>query len=884
MENRLLPEIYKHNPTSLKYLNESLWDLKAMSFNSLYHTQNILSGIERINIDMANFVMMSEDRYGINLNLSFIPKDKRGKYRNSPFYKKEIPTNDIISNPDVFNQMMIIFINGEFYDNFLITCNEDFTTLLCRVYSSFPVKPPAHYMRGGFTNAEMLNYIKTHAKMTLLLMPISQQKTRTDMNIATIKNYMNLPNSTGIAIDTNFISMNDIDDTSDLLMFLSSDDLRLYKYQPMLGEYKNKSFYFDKTQLNTFTNIRAYMKPFFLLNLFKKITIPSSEVFFQVDIQDMPVPTENMIIFRKSPTGVLKFDHETTIDINYPNIYQINRKHTDELLVYVFYFDDTLSVGTKYDNDLALYHRFTTNILEKYKDDTIPEIIRNYSPVKVNYDHTDLIQSTEYPSHLKYKLRTFTDLVKENGKNYLDYLYKVVGYVPNFYLYPKDMNLSSRIRLDNKKEITDPSLQETFDEPMYLFTFRHDSNKDHLIMFIDNYFYYPNKMFVTEKYKFIYVPTSMIDEDSIIEIEKLLDSSYKQEITFDGINRFVFLKMPTGQNIKLSDVFVTKIIEGVEVYVDETSYEFYEKLDNLYHLVPHTFAISSDSIFIKPKNESILNLPLVVRAENNNIIRANVGDNYFAINGILNNDKSKVRMFKNGQMVPRSTTISNFNSLNASGPHTFRCLTEIKPTDEFVLVISNNKYSLVYEQKLIGKDGYINMTGEISKPIDRKWYDIFINGLKLNERNIDILTPYRFMMTNINTLKNFEVYLKNLDVGQNIPDWSDDISDKILDTVGGLIEEVLDQYPELEDELPDIKIDIVLDYIGFFEDYINFIGLINPDIDQISDEMINQYKDIFEDGPDMFLNSDLTIVMEKPFMVNPDNKGLTYNTQETVGY
>ena len=249
------------------------------------------------------------------------------------------------------------------------------------------------------------------------------------------------------------------------------------------------------------------------------------------------------------------------------------------------------------------------------------------------------------------------------------------------------------------------------------------------------------------------------------------------------------------------------------------------------------------------------------------------GNGEFLVNQIINNDTRNILLFKNGRLLPPKAMKVIFNE-DARGPHKVRCLSTSEETDRFVMMYTLNKHIFAYSQEKIPESGYVNLTGKLNKPIDLRWYDIFLNGIKLNESNIEILTSDRMIIKNVNTRLNLTIYQRNLDTSVRRLTLND-VEDELIDEIPEFIEDIIENLPEIPDELPDITDDVIVDIIDFFDKYLNFIGLINPDKKQITNKMLETSIEVFDEFNNLYMNPDGygDLKIADSVFINPDNYG-----------
>ena len=437
------------------------------------------------------------------------------------------------------------------------------------------------------------------------------------------------------------------------------------------------------------------------------------------------------------------------------------------------------------------------------------------------------------------------DLIRRDGDFYKIYLDKLIGYIPTFYIDISDIpDLSLRYREDTSIERPDDVF--TFEEPCYVFALRNENTRVHHILTIDNKVFVPKYDIYTRDIQYIYVPTSMITPTSVIYIQKYYDVYYKKNIMATSVDEYIDLEMPQNMKIKAQDIYLTFQLE----YVNKKSYEIYTKLpDNTYKQIIYDDFYDYDNYHIKIIDDTLLNTALVMNISKVNTMATQYSTSVFEIfdyNANIDKDKDNFRLYRNGQLLPKTSYTVRFNN-NAGGPHIVRGLTSIEPTDKFTLSYTGDKYHLVYEEALIDEYVIVNVYGLVNKPIDLKWHEIYINGLRITKNEIDIIAPYLFVIKNVPTRKNLQIYQVNLDENSNINVDRDneDISSELYDNIEEIREKIKEQYTPLEDLLPDLVQDIFKDYIGIIEDMFAF-GLINPDLQQITEDMAERYEGLID--------------------------------------
>ena len=560
-----------------------------------------------------------------------------------------------------------------------------------------------------------------------------------------------------------------------------------------------------------------------------------------------------------------------TLRLYYPNIYEVIGNTADnDLTFFVLYSDDTPNVVTlSYQNELALYYNASTNILDKYKDSTIPDIIKNFSPIEFVYDIKDFTDTASDP--LRYKLDKFQAWCNQNSEILKSYLFKQLTNGTGSYLDVSTMDLASKYRLDNRQEISVVSEQEDFLEPRYLFILGNGYSNDltDLKFFIDGLLYTPDKFNVDNDYNYYYIPVTLITQNSIIELEKPESFSFNTNLSFASIEDVIDITiLKSDMEVMINDIFIINNSNG-GVYVDPTSLiisiETNGELIDLdktssFNLTDFKLRIADTNLLGQDLTLYINKIAFTHEFEITNV------DNIFNVstfssNEIVNNDPRNFRLFRNGQLM--MTELFNVAFPKYAGDD-YRVTTNIvvQIGDKYIVEYTPTKYRQIFYQEIIPQNGFVDMKGFITKPFDLKWYDAYLNGYRLNKNNIDILSPTKIFVKNVITLKNFTVFERVIEdellpMGPNPVSVSDTLWDNIP-TIGTSMTAIR---PVINDILDDMITDLI-DKRGpqlydFYLLIMNSNMFINPDITGVfSQDIINEYPFIFSPDKVLLMNPD----------------------------
>jgi hypothetical protein len=154
-----------------------------------------------------------------------------------------------------------------------------------------------------------------------------------------------------------------------------------------------------------------------------------------------------------------------------------------------------------------------------------------------------------------------------------------------------------------------------------------------------------------------------------------------------------------------------------------------------------------------------------------------------------------------------------------------------------------------------------------------KYYDLFLNGVKVTKQNLEILSPTKILIKGIPTTKNLVLLQKNRDE-ELIPvtPSATSIADTLFDSLPELRNSILSSTDDIIDTMPDIVTEILSavgqDMLVFFDMY-SKNTYFNADDSSIADSMVARFPSLFMENNVMFINPDVapdatTIMVFKP--------------------
>lgn len=861
-------------PENIELINNSMWRNKNKLFNTLKELQKSATGIKRFDficdediLDDINTSRMnkSERELTFLVNTNVISIEKRENFRQSKFYNTKIYNSDIILNNDLFDKFLLVFINGELYTNFYITPEEDITKVTFNISSSTSQSE----IRNFLLHSEVKKLFESKSKVTVIILPAFNISERVFENEGVLKDL-----SVGDGIDiSDFSSLTDIYSGDNFICMITSEPGKFFKYKTIYTKIVENRIQFTDGQFTNYPVGKYYMRLYHIPNYNEKKEI-SNNKFFGFKIKDNPIPTENVLLFTiNDDKKQVYFDHDSTLTLFYPNIYEITKTHNLNNIAISLYKEQKYA-DTSYLNELKLYHRFAflelfnetdedkkTDILASmYEDGSIDRFIKDYDEIHEDYNIEDFSGSGK--EHYQYKIDKFRSLINKHGDFYSTYLDKVIDYNLR---YPIEIpeNLDQYKRSNNFNEFpSDTSKHTTFDEECYLFV----SNvcPYETLIYIGNEYFPPKYDFYDENFRYLYIPTRLVNKDTVIMKEPLPNNTFEKTFTVSSVNEYFKFDIVGERKIPASELFVT-YNDGVnEKYLPKTDYTFYKEIDSV--MVP----IDSDDFYYYPtyylkiNNNNFVNIELKVRVANESFVFKIIGSSVFTFNADIINDPSRFLIFKNGQMLPRNVgSVIKFNfSENVNGPHQITINFKNNVTDTFTIIYTSTRYTTYgkYYKPTINTTGLVDLFGIIDKPLDFKWFDIYLNGYRLDENTSEFLGPYLLHVKNIKSSQNLEIYekyFKNLNNNYQTEDITNYIYKNIPGLMDGLNELLKDTLPapDSPESIPNIIDEIIYDYLEFIDKYLApVIDIINPDLNQFTEDFIIDYPDIADENNIFFIN------------------------------
>jgi hypothetical protein len=271
-----------------------------------------------------------------------------------------------------------------------------------------------------------------------------------------------------------------------------------------------------------------------------------------------------------------KFIHNAKVNHYYPNVYSVENIddliNSTEIFVYVFYYKNTQHI-LKHKNMIEVYHKYIPNYLDKYREGTIIDFLKNFEPDIVDYDIKNFVRSPEYNDHFKYKIEKMKEFIRADVNNFRKYLRNLKLGNNYYYVDVSKVDLESKRRTDSSDT---GCIVKTFDEEMYMFVFRNDYKGmyDKLLIHVDGIRYETLELFSNEKFDFLYIPCRLVNNDTVIEVEKLTEVTRKYDFTPYSNSELITIDIgeyAVRNKTLYNDLFI--IDKETKEYIDPEKYQ-----------------------------------------------------------------------------------------------------------------------------------------------------------------------------------------------------------------------------------------------------------------------------------------------------------------------
>lgn len=740
-----------------------------------YHEERITAKQLKRDVGVNLFTDgVSERVYYFPMKHQLIATGKRKEWRDSTVYNKALTFDELNENHKLFRFNVLVFVNEKLYTNVRIKAKEEFT----HIY---------------FRYRDLAKIIQTTGvNITILCIPQSVV-TVVDNIDATLYNKghfsFRLFNPT---------SLYELYQCESYFAFLINKETNRYiMSDKMVYMGEEEMFHFQHEHLPS--DITKYKLVLIGSDLLYSISdLPAdNDQFFATELENMPIPKDNISILVKNSDGLWKPNPGSVVlTEKYPNVFQVTNPEDYQLRLIVYYADDTQNDHIVYDTEMD-YYLSNVNLLDAYQNGYVPTLLKEFAPMQWDYALKDYFQKNNgiHKANIKepwtsfsYKLKTISNIIKQWSSFYLEYAKRTYGFLTGWY---HDIakwspeRLASKERMSSLEDIPlDPTGREQyptayFKEPQYVFTYKNTNTYDDptsYLFYIDGKMVVPTSVLVFRGYQYVYLPKKRITPTSMIEVERFDGVRFSKRLRVPEEGVLVDLSFLRGNLIANSLFIVNEAQEfanknyKVEVIDPEVGTYVLDLDTSVYNLLP-SMTLKITPLFPQ-YNDSLISLNC-----NNQLItfnRRNSGDDYstgktvnFNPNGPIMNVKKMVtprlRMYTNdGRFLSKLSYVVHKRE-NAKSKPKFSLPVRPGETREMMIAYIGYDERLIYHLDEIPNNGLIDVEGKTNRPICLSYHDIYLNGIKLHKNDIMIISPFKFVITTLethNTLSNLEIYEK----------------------------------------------------------------------------------------------------------------------------
>ena len=145
----------------------------------------------------------------------------------------------------------------------------------------------------------------------------------------------------------------------------------------------------------------------------------------------------------------------------------------------------------------------------------------------------------------------------------------------------------------------------------------------------------------------------------------------------------------------------------------------------------------------------------VTQVTSNEAIRVKIS----GYNAAFTNKKQYFRMFINGNFVPTELNYHENNGQEYVVPNYY-----LDSGDYLTVDLTPFAYDKVCEIEEVPENFIVDLTDKIPLPFDFKYFDVYLNGRRLSDNNIEILSPVKIKLFNVHSRHNLYIFKRDRDL------------------------------------------------------------------------------------------------------------------------
>ena len=285
-----------------------------------------------------------------------------------------------------------------------------------------------------------------------------------------------------------------------------------------------------------------------IMNLQEIVDFPTGTEWVQMRLHYMPLPKDNIIVLIQKENMYEFNDGSVTLTEYYPNIYHIDNPNGYPIRMIELYEDNSQNEHIVYDNEVARY-MVEIDIEEEYRNGTIPQDLKEFKPVDWLYGLDDYLEKNPYKEldlrdkwkPFLYKMNTLSKMLKNWFLLYEEYMKRTFGFLGGWYhVISHYDNMNDKIRMSSAVDVeNNPNYIQHFTEAQYVFSYMHNSmmgDANSFCFFIDGKYTIPTKIIIYQGIQYVYFPKRLINDNSIIEVERFDGNVFAYKLNLTGLN------------------------------------------------------------------------------------------------------------------------------------------------------------------------------------------------------------------------------------------------------------------------------------------------------------------------------------------------------------
>ena len=526
-QKRIVEESISNGSLNPRIIPQFFDDIKLHSYTYDYIMQKELVDLHSVTVEMKDsrsYMIKGAFSNTFNRVVEFTIEQQFTNYkireqykRNTPIFRKYLGMDEICKNKVFFKYNMLVMAGSKILSNYRARAYNDRIDI-CFLKSELDKDPSID-------------------KITIYFLP--------DSYINILDNPLpGLFNGTSISADC-FGNATQIPKIHKFIGFwIDKETNESYMISSISYDKKSNMMHIDELLPTDITKFKLMVVG--IDKLHEVTDYDGNATWIEYHTHNMPLPKDNMIVMVLQDGHYVPNDQGLiTLEEYYPNIYKITNPEAKNFRLIELYEDNTENEHIIYDNETKPYMDLMSAEPDKFNPTEVSELMMNYKPVKWNFDIQNYLE--KYPYHemnlvskndsFLFRMQTLSKMMKNWYMMYDEYQRRTYGFLTGWYhnmANYTDEELQSKLRRTTAAEVdNDPDYIQEFAEPQYLFTYMNNISTgtvNSFCFFIDGKYTLPTKILIYKGYQHVYFPKSIINKDSVIEVERFDGNKFQYRI------------------------------------------------------------------------------------------------------------------------------------------------------------------------------------------------------------------------------------------------------------------------------------------------------------------------------------------------------------------